>query len=178
MTGGNRNIVGSIDLGELFAMPLEALINADAEAAKTFAAFIQEYGFERPGPGGGGNRPYGKLKMVSFSYYRPVAGGQPQAFQVEVPLILLIPLPTLAIRDAQLDFSVEIFGMVDKQSSDPVPDDSDKGGDGETPTSTAPLPRRLQRPQLRTRIARAPRTTVRTRAGRPPIRRKSQPGSR
>lgn len=101
-------------------MPIEALINADAEAAKTFAAFIHEYGFERPGPGGGGNRPYGKLKMVSFSYYRPVAGGQPQAFQVEVPLILLIPLPTLAIRDAQLDFSVEIFGMVDKQSSDPV----------------------------------------------------------
>ena len=128
--------------------------------------------------GGGGNQPYGKLKMVSFSYYRPVAGGQPQAFQVEVPLILLIPLPTLAIRDAQLDFSVEIFGMVDKTSSDPVADDPDKGGDGETPTSPAPLPGGCSAPNSGLGLPGRPEPPSVPERARPLIGRKFQPGSR
>lgn len=105
-----------VDLGLLFAMPLLALIDADKYAAETFVEFIREFGFE----GGDDPSDFGQLRMVSFTYTRPGPGGIPQINVVEVPLLSLIPLPALSIRNANVDFNVEILGAIAKPPEQPT----------------------------------------------------------
>lgn len=131
-------------------MPLTALIDADAYASQVFVDFIRRYGFDEGHPGK--NPDYGKLRMVTFTYSRADESGQPQVYQIEVPMLLLIPLPALSIRDAQIDFGVQVFGAVES----PVPDNSDAANQGGQPMlPVSPRPR-----QLRVRMARAPRVTT------------------
>ncbi len=149
MTNGKKkpDVLPAVDLAELFAMPLTALIEADAQAAKTFVDFIKAYGFERPQ--GSSEEEFGKLKMVSFSYTRIGANGLPQTFNIEIPVILLIPLPALAINDATMKFEVEIFAIVKR---DPAIGDALR--EGRVPLRHQPVSRRPL--QLKVRMARSP----------------------
>lgn len=148
MTNGNNQpkILPVVDLAELFAMPLTALIEADAQAARTFVDFIKAYGFERPR--GSGEDDFGKLKMVSFSYTKIGANGLPQTFNIEIPIILLIPLPALAISDATMKFEVEIFAIVKRNQAVQKALE-----DGTVPLKHQPVSRRPH--QLKVRMARA-----------------------
>jgi hypothetical protein len=42
-----RKVQPYVDLAELFAMPLTALIDADADAAESFTEFLRTYGSSR-----------------------------------------------------------------------------------------------------------------------------------
>lgn len=145
--GDNRSIVEPVvDLAELFSMPLTALIEADALAAQTFIDFVRRYGFEDHDSKDFDK--FGKLKMVSFSYTKLGANGQPQVFNIEVPLILLIPLPALTIDDASMTFEVEIFGIAKR--SDEV---QRALIEGKIPHHLQPVSRRQK--QMRVRMARS-----------------------
>jgi Protein of unknown function (DUF2589) len=100
-------VQSTMSLANLFAMPLKALVDADAYTAQSFAQFVQTYGFEAD-PKGGAR----KLRMVSFSYRTTNMQGQIQNMLLEVPLLSLIPLPSLSIQDAQITFGVEVIGAL------------------------------------------------------------------
>jgi hypothetical protein len=92
-----------------------ALVDAESQAAKATAHFIKSMGFEpqdHPRAASAENdRPenFGNLKMVTFRYQRRDAEGKPQTFKVEVPLLSLIPIPALQIKDAELEFYAKII---------------------------------------------------------------------
>ena len=141
-----KKVLPYVDLAELFAMPLTSLIDADFYAAESFIELIRKLGFDAKGRRDA--KDFGELRMVSFNYSSPGRDGQTQMNLVEVPLLSLIPLPTLAIREAKLDFGVEILGAVESppeaSSSEPQPP---------LPLRSGRRPRRLQ-----ARLARAPRS--------------------
>jgi hypothetical protein len=125
MANGRRfpriKLVRALDLGEIFAMPLNALIDADVFAAETFANFVKEFGFEKdlsdlapPGdPFADPGDSFGKLRMVTFTYERPMRDGAMRAFRTEIPWLSLVPLPNLTIETADLSFAVDFLGSTE-----------------------------------------------------------------
>jgi len=107
---------GSNDLNvlfsELLAMPLAAIVHSDSMAAHSLAKFILEFGFE-PAPDGAEPGELGPLRMVSFTYQSTDRDGGEIQRQLSVPLLSLVPLPALTIREATIDFGVEVTGMFD-----------------------------------------------------------------
>ena len=109
----------AIGLGQLISQPLVSTLEADCQTAQRFVEFITEYGLEEvdnvtlPGE----STP-SKLKMITFVYRQvdPV-DRQEKLFQVQVPLISLIPLPLLQIERAEFDFNIRIFSEVDLTSA-------------------------------------------------------------
>jgi hypothetical protein len=119
----------ALSLYQLIGAPLHALIDAESQAAEATASFIERVGFRRPppadrtaGPPEGSPRPpeerdeLGNLRMVTFRYQRPGAEG-PRTLRVDVPLLSLLPIPALQIKDARLEFFVKI---VDVESRGPA----------------------------------------------------------
>lgn len=93
--------ITSIDLGELIGAPLAAMVEAEARAAMATAEFIEEVGFKD-----GEVDP--QLRMARFRYTKPDASGQPAEFTVEVPLLALMPIPALQIKEATVGLAARI----------------------------------------------------------------------
>lgn len=102
----------SVLLSELLAMPLAALVHSDSVAARSLAKFVTEYGFE-PAPEGAAPGTLGPLRTITFTYDTVDLDGRSVARQLTVPLLSLTPLPALSIREATLDFGIEVVGMFD-----------------------------------------------------------------
>jgi hypothetical protein len=125
--GNRRQLVRVFDLAEIFAMPINALIDADSYAAEVFANFVREYGFEknaRQEPTVDGAEPssewsdrFGKLRMITFTYRRPLRDGTLRTFRVEIPWLSLIPLPTLTIESADLTWVLNVLGATEQDAN-------------------------------------------------------------
>ena len=95
-----------LTLSQLIGAPIHALVDAEAQAAMATARFIMNVGFESAG--GGPSDDFGRLRMAKFnrSHHRP--DGSVEEQQVAIPLLTMLPIPALQIRDAQLDYTVKI----------------------------------------------------------------------
>lgn len=116
--GTDTELLSVVGLAELFALPLTALVDADVYGAQAFLAFLKEFAFE-PLPNGNPD-DYGKLRTVTFFYTANGPGGVPQQMRVEVPWISLVPLPLLSIKDAHIEFEVEVVGITETTQTTPL----------------------------------------------------------
>jgi hypothetical protein len=100
-------------LHQLLAAPLAALVRAEAMSALSFLDFITKVGFVPPTSGGPASEAsLGTLRMISFKYQRQQAhGGQTLPMTLELPLLSLIPLPVLNIKDSQVTFGVAMTNI-------------------------------------------------------------------
>lgn len=119
-TGSSVNIVQVVGLSELFALPLTALVDADVYGSQAFLAFLKEFAFEPTGDGNGDD--YGRLRTVTFYYTANGSMGSTQQMKVEVPWISLVPLPLLSIKDAHMEFEVEVVGVTETTTTNGVED--------------------------------------------------------
>jgi len=138
-----------LDLRDLIAGPLVAVVDADVHAARAFQRFLLDAAFEPVGDGadgdelgsteGGdakagalradveallgaapGNRRLGPLRTFTFSYRkRDSATGALRMHVVKVPVITLLPLPLLQVSRADFDFHVSVLGASDGDGGDP-----------------------------------------------------------
>lgn len=99
-----------MDLKQLIAAPLVATLEADAMTTNRYVDFLKEVAFEADEKGG-----LGKLRMVSFRYYQNDKGGK-MLKMVEIPLISLIPIPLLQIKEAVFDFDIKILDSTTEQT--------------------------------------------------------------
>jgi hypothetical protein len=127
-------------LYELIGAPLMALVDAESQAAKATANFIKEMGFTvtRAETEDTDPEDFGDLKMVTFRSQKRGADGKPQSFKVEVPLLSLLPIPALQIKDAELEFLAKIIDYPKRSQMAPKPElkENQKPGDEiETPSA-------------------------------------------
>ncbi len=102
----------SMSLYQLMGAPLKALVEAETNAAFATARFIREVGFtekKTPGEEDADMEDFGDLRMVTFKHEKINARGEKKTYKVEVPLLSLVPIPALQIKDANLDFFVRII---------------------------------------------------------------------
>ncbi len=100
----------ALSLNQLIGAPLHAMIEAESQAAQATASFIRNFGFESTGKGNNGD-DFGQLRMASFRQESIGPDGRPRSMQIDVPLLSLLPIPALQIKDAQLEFFVKIVDI-------------------------------------------------------------------
>lgn len=89
--------LNDLPFGNLIGGPLKACVEAQADAAMTTWNFIKEVGLSEDDKG---NRT---LNYVSFSYNK-----NGRKCSVNVPLLTIVPIPYIAIRDIDIAFKAKI----------------------------------------------------------------------
>lgn len=99
---------GVLSLAQLIGAPIHALVDAEAQSAMATARFVRAVGFTGPADGSDGMGDLGELQMARFTRKRRNADGTEEDVEVQIPLLSMLPIPALQIKDAQLDYTVKI----------------------------------------------------------------------
>jgi hypothetical protein len=105
--GGGELQQEALSLAQLIGAPIHALVDAEAQSAMATARFIRSVGFEAPESGAPGD--LGALQMARFKRRRRLADDTEEDYEIEIPLLTLLPIPALQIREADLEYTVKII---------------------------------------------------------------------
>lgn len=100
-----------MELKDLISGPLAATIDADSIATRRYLSYLMELAFDSYDKETG---KAGELRMLEFNYQSHDVDGTHQQ-QVRIPLLTLVPLPLLQVKEADFDFDIQI---VDALSAD------------------------------------------------------------
>jgi hypothetical protein len=107
-----ESISNVYSLSELFAIPLKAVVDANAYAVKTALDFLFKYAFSSPVARLRDSNDFiGSLRTVTFTYDYTDTRGQRQVTKVSVPFISLIPIPLLEVTKAHFDYAIQILNQ-------------------------------------------------------------------
>ncbi len=113
----------SLPFHQLIGAPLIALIQGQTQAAQATAEFIERIGMQQTEGGSS------VLRTLSFGYSKPDETGEMRNYKLQIPLLALVPIPALQIKDSQIDFAVKINDMQMSSVQTPLStDDDDPGG--------------------------------------------------
>jgi hypothetical protein len=114
------NRVKTLSLYELIGAPLQALVQAEAQAMQSTVDYIRDIGFEEDtnAKKGGNSNALGKIRMVSFTYSGINEAGQEVERKFSIPLLSLIPIPLLSVKNAEIDFSLKVADFYFEQNRD------------------------------------------------------------
>jgi hypothetical protein len=115
----NENIQDSfsIDFAHLIGGPMQAIIEGEAQAARATADFIREIGFDETK-----NGPV--IRNLTFSYEQKNEVGDSFLKTVSIPLLSVLPIPSLQVKTAEIDFALNIndYEKVESKSRSIGPD--------------------------------------------------------
>ncbi|MEF8825922.1 MAG: DUF2589 domain-containing protein [Halapricum sp.] len=104
--------LGSIPYNTIIGGPLNAAVEANAEASMTAAKFIQDVGFQDTETSGDWDASK-KPVYVTFSYKKEViddtsGSAETKEFEMRVPLLLLVSIPYFEVSNVTIDFNVKL----------------------------------------------------------------------
>lgn len=114
------NDLKSLPLSDIIGAPVSAIVQAEANAARTAIEFIEKVGFEKD-PNADPNSSaldVGKLRMVEFGYTKPDENGEPAEFVAKIPLLALFPIPGIRVSLAKVAFTAKITDVFTETSSE------------------------------------------------------------
>lgn len=94
------NTLQNLPFDNLIAAPLNACVNAQAEAAQSTINFIQSVGLNEDENGN---------KQAVYVYFNFIQGGR--RVTISVPLLTMIPIPYIAINTIDINFKATVTGM-------------------------------------------------------------------
>lgn len=103
----------SIPYDEIIGGPLNAAVDANAEASRTAANFIQNVAFKSSNGGFSVFSNAREPRYVTFNYRKQTTvdgSGNPQEeeFELKVPLLLLLHVPYFEVSRVTIDFNVKL----------------------------------------------------------------------
>ncbi|NDV64482.1 DUF2589 domain-containing protein [Bacteroides sp. 224] len=115
MTKKNNKIKQSsshvMDLKNLISGPLIATIDADSISSQRYLQYLFEIAFESYNKETG---EVGALRMLTFSYMNHDVNGS-RLQKVSIPLLTLVPLPLLQVKEADFDFDIKIIDAINEE---------------------------------------------------------------
>ena len=116
--------VRALKLHELLGTTMVAVIQADALAAKATLEYIETVGFVAPPQGeeesdATETTAGGRLRMASFRYRKRDETDEIADFVAEVPILALVPIPALQVKDAEFSFAVKIEDITKTTDANP-----------------------------------------------------------
>ncbi len=109
-------------ISELLGAPMAAIVQAEGIAARATADFIKEVGFTGVSDNIDGD--YGAIRNVTFNYERIKADGTTEIAKLSVPLLTIIPIPSIQVAEAEIEFDL---AMTQPESSQNPKEDSNAG---------------------------------------------------
>lgn len=133
MRAPNTNLTGelnNIDFRKMIGGPLQAAVDAQVASSLATVDFINKVGFTAPDSNG-----KRELVMVDFVHERKDinADGTPKntTVNVKVPLLAMLPIPSLRIEHVIIDFNVKLNSVESSTTSDSLGVNAEvKGGWG------------------------------------------------
>lgn len=109
-----RNNSQVMELQQLIAGPLVSTIEADALSSRRYLEMLQLIAFEDATVG---NSTVKRLRTIKFSYQETNVSGN-RTKVVSIPLVTLLPLPLLQIKEADFDFDINILDAISSSIDD------------------------------------------------------------
>ncbi|MBE6239869.1 MAG: DUF2589 domain-containing protein [Bacteroidales bacterium] len=97
-----------MELKDLISGPLVATIDADTISTRRYLSYLYELAFESHDPETG---KVGRLRALEFNYRTSDSIGVHNQ-KVSIPLLTLVPLPLLQVKEADFDFDIQIIDAV------------------------------------------------------------------
>lgn len=97
-----------MELKDLISGPLVATIDADTISSRRYLKYLFELAFESYDEKTG---VVGKMRSLNFSYMSQDVNGTHMQ-RVSIPLLTLVPLPLLQVKEADFDFDIQIIDAV------------------------------------------------------------------
>ncbi|WP_026367392.1 DUF2589 domain-containing protein [Bacteroides sp. 14(A)] len=94
-----------MELKDLISGPLVATIDADTISARRYLNYLYELAFESYNPQTG---EVGNLRNLQLKY-KCMDSGVMKEQKVSIPLLTLVPLPLLQVKEADFDFDIQII---------------------------------------------------------------------
>ncbi len=115
--------IRSLPLHDLIGATLVAIVEADAQAARATLDFIETVGFIPPRneQTGEDNVDAGKLRMADFKYRKLDHNNELAEFTASVPVLSLVPIPSLQVKDAKFKFAAQITDIAQTNKATPAP---------------------------------------------------------
>lgn len=109
MSADTKKVSSQImELKDLISGPLVATIDADTISTRRYLSYLYELAFESYDPITG---KVGKLRALEFNYRTSDSFGVHNQ-KVSIPLLTLVPLPLLQVKEADFDFDIQIIDAV------------------------------------------------------------------
>ena len=106
---------GGLPMDQLIGGPLKAACDSQIQLAKATADFIQNVGLQADKDG------VMRTRTVDFVYTKPVNDGNGGYTEVEnkldVPLLAILNTPSLAIKEVEVEFTMEVKSSTSSKSS-------------------------------------------------------------
>ncbi len=102
----------ALELAEVLGTLMGSVVDAQAQAARATVDFVDEVGFEA---GDHGKR----MRTVTLRYRKKDENGEPAEFEVEVPLLAMVNIPSLAVSEARLSFSYDVVVAASAKTGNP-----------------------------------------------------------
>lgn len=101
-----------MELKDLISGPLVATIDADTISSRRYLKYLFELAFESYDEESG---EVGDMRTLNFTYMsRDINGARMQ--RVSIPLLTLVPLPLLQVKEADFDFDIQIIDAVSQDA--------------------------------------------------------------
>lgn len=111
----------ALPLQELIGAPLVALVQAQALASRATVDFVEQVGFIS----GATESAPAQLRMAEFRYEKNDSSGTPAAFAARVPVLSLVPIPGIQVKDARIAFTAKITDAFSEPANGGVPGKKD-----------------------------------------------------
>lgn len=99
--------IEALELGQVLGSLLGSVVQAQAESARATVDFVEDVGFEEAKEGE-------RMRTVKLRYTKKDENDEPAEFEVEVPLLALVNVPSLAVKKANLTFSYDVVTAVEE----------------------------------------------------------------
>ncbi len=99
---------------EIIGSPIRAIIEGETLAAQATAQFIKEVGFIDSKK----EDDFGSLRMLTFSYEKTDEEGNLVIATIQVPLLSILPIPMMQIKQTDLDYNISIINVEDDKATE------------------------------------------------------------
>ena len=126
--------LNNIDFKKMIGGPLQAAVDAQVASSLATVSFIQNVGFKYemiPGPDGTPVRDPSKtpeLIMADFTHKRKNEDGTERTVELKVPLLAMLPIPSLRIEHVLIDFNVKLNSVETSSVSETIGVNAEVGG--------------------------------------------------
>ena len=114
-----------IPFAHLIGAPLKAAVEAQALAAQSTIEFIHKVGFQQDldtqedllFDDTTSDADFGQLRSVTFSYTKTDENDEEEQFSLTVPLLSIVPIPSIRIDEMTIDFKAKLTDAVRRNTS-------------------------------------------------------------
>ena len=107
----------SVPFHQIMGAPLLAIVQGQTQASQATVEFIERIGFIQEDKEGSSSKEglVGKLRMVHFHYNQPDSDGSERTLSVRVPLLSIVPIPSIEIDEVNLEYNIKIATFESKK---------------------------------------------------------------